>query len=128
MCEFGMNGQVPKSAAVLVVRQEILAPIYGHQWRNFAATPDGQGGWLDDGVDQIKELLRMLQENPSSRRLIVSGWNPKEADQVALPPCHTLFQFYVDTERKELSCQLYQRSGDVFWACLLISRATVCSS
>lgn len=89
-----------------------LGPVYGHQWRNFGATKGADGQYLSDGVDQIKRLLRDIKENPQSRRLIVTGWNPKEADQVALPPCHTLFQFYV--QDGELSCQLYQRSADVF--------------
>ena len=95
-----------------------LGPVYGHQWRNFGATPVSTGasepssGYLRDGVDQIARLVENIRHNPDSRRLIVSGWNPKEADLVALPPCHTLFQFYV--QGGELSCQLYQRSGDVF--------------
>jgi thymidylate synthase len=88
-----------------------LGPVYGHQWRNFGATPL-PGGWAGDGVDQIARLVDGIRRNPWSRRHIVTGWNPKEADQVTLPPCHTLFQFYVQDE--ELSCQLYQRSGDVF--------------
>lgn len=78
-----------------------LGPIYGHQWRNF----NGQ-------CDQIATVLNGIKTNPDSRRLIVSGWNPCEATQVALPPCHTLFQFYVLDG--VLSCQLYQRSADVF--------------
>lgn len=89
-----------------------LGPVYGHQWRNFGATPRPDGTWEDDGVDQIQNLLDGLRNNPHSRRHLVTGWNPKEADQVALPPCHTLFQFYVHDD--ELSCQLYQRSADVF--------------
>jgi len=89
-----------------------LGPVYGHQWRNFGATPNPDGSWKDDGVDQIQRLLDTIRTNPHSRRLIVTGWNPHEADQVALPPCHTLFQFYV--QDGELSCQLYQRSADVF--------------
>jgi thymidylate synthase len=89
-----------------------LGPVYGHQWRNFGATKNADGSYAHDGVDQIKRVLSAIRENPSSRRLIVTGWNPKEADEVALPPCHTLFQFYVQDD--ELSCQLYQRSGDVF--------------
>jgi thymidylate synthase len=89
-----------------------LGPIYGHQWRNFGATPKPGGGFEADGVDQIARLVEDIRKNPSSRRLIVTGWNPEEADQVALPPCHTLFQLYV--ARGKLSCQLYQRSGDVF--------------
>ena len=90
-----------------------LGPVYGHQWRNFGATQKPDGSFNADGKDQLAELLRTLRTNPSSRRLIVSGWNPQEADQVALPPCHTLFQFHVSTDRR-LSCQLYQRSADLF--------------
>ena len=89
-----------------------LGPVYGHQWRNFGATKLPDGTWAPDGVDQIAALVRGIRETPHSRRLVVSGWHPKEADQVALPPCHTLFQVYVQDGR--LSCQLYQRSADVF--------------
>ena len=89
-----------------------LGPVYGHQWRNFGATRLPDGGYAKDGVDQIARLLEQIRTNPSSRRLLVTGWNPREADEVALPPCHTLFQLYV--QDGELSCQLYQRSGDVF--------------
>ena len=89
-----------------------LGPVYGHQWRNFGATRKPDGTFEPDGVDQIARLVEGLRKNPDSRRHIVTGWNPKEADDVALPPCHTLFQFYVEGGR--LSCQLYQRSGDVF--------------
>ncbi|MBK6512724.1 MAG: thymidylate synthase [Polyangiaceae bacterium] len=89
-----------------------LGPVYGHQWRNFGATSREDGSYDRDGVDQIAQVVRQIRESPSSRRLIVSGWNPKEADRVALPPCHTLFQLFVSGGR--LSCQLYQRSGDVF--------------
>jgi thymidylate synthase len=89
-----------------------LGPVYGHQWRNFGATQNEDGSYQHDGVDQLKNLLHEIKQNPQSRRLIVSGWNPREADQVALPPCHTLFQFYV--QGGELSCQLYQRSADIF--------------
>lgn len=89
-----------------------FGPIYGHQWRNFGATQLPDGTYAKDGKDQIMWLLNEIQRNPNSRRLIVTGWNPKEADQVALPPCHTLFQFYVSNGK--LSCQLYQRSADVF--------------
>ena len=89
-----------------------LGPVYGHQWRNFGATTDEQGNYLADGVDQIRQVVEQIKINPNSRRLIVSGWNPKEADQVALPPCHTLFQFFVADGK--LSCQLYQRSADLF--------------
>ena len=89
-----------------------LGPIYGHQWRNFGASKDADGSYVRDGIDQIRRVLEQLRDNPNSRRLIVTGWNPKEAGEVALPPCHTLFQLYVQDGR--LSCQLYQRSGDIF--------------
>jgi thymidylate synthase len=91
-----------------------LGPIYGHQWRNFGGTRQEDGSYAKDGVDQLGQAIGLIKNNPTSRRIIVSGWNPLEADQVALPPCHTLFQFYVDTDKKELSCQLYQRSADIF--------------
>jgi len=89
-----------------------LGPVYGHQWRNFGASLRPDGTYASDGVDQLARVVKQVRDNPSSRRLIVTGWNPKEADRVALPPCHTLFQFYV--QDGELSCQLYQRSADVF--------------
>jgi thymidylate synthase len=89
-----------------------LGAVYGHQWRNFGATQNADGSFSPDGFDQIKTLIHDIKHNPNSRRLIVSGWNPIEANQVALPPCHTLFQFYVADGK--LSCQLYQRSADVF--------------
>jgi len=89
-----------------------LGPVYGHQWRNFGASKLPDGTYAKDGVDQIRRVLDGIVHNPTSRRLIVTGWNPKEADEVALPPCHTLFQFHV--AGGALSCQLYQRSGDIF--------------
>ncbi|MDK8754517.1 thymidylate synthase [Acinetobacter radioresistens] len=89
-----------------------LGPVYGHQWRNFGATQNEDGSYQQNGFDQISWLINEIKTNPNSRRLIVSGWNPKEASQVALPPCHTLFQFFV--QNGKLSCQLYQRSADVF--------------
>ena len=89
-----------------------LGPVYGHQWRNFGATQNTDGSFTSDGFDQIKTLVYDIKNNSNSRRLIVSGWNPQEANQVALPPCHTLFQFYVANNK--LSCQLYQRSADEF--------------
>jgi thymidylate synthase len=91
-----------------------LGPVYGHQWRNFGATRKADGTYERDGVDQIANVVELIRTDPWSRRLIVSGWNPQEADQVALPPCHTLFQFHVDATGKRLSCQLYQRSADIF--------------
>ncbi|MCL9675613.1 thymidylate synthase [Acinetobacter sp. ACZLY 512] len=89
-----------------------LGPVYGHQWRNFGASKNADGSYNQDGFDQISWLVNEIKTNPNSRRLIVSGWNPNEAGQVALPPCHTLFQFFVQDNK--LSCQLYQRSADVF--------------
>lgn len=89
-----------------------LGPVYGHQWRNFGATQLPDGSYAKDGVDQVRWVLDEIKRNPNSRRLIISGWNPKEQQQVALPPCHTLFQFYVQDNK--LSCQLYQRSADIF--------------
>jgi thymidylate synthase len=82
-----------------------LGPVYGAQWRSWPA-PNGEQ------IDQIANLLKQLRTNPNSRRLIVSAWNPAEVDEMALPPCHCLFQFYVSNGK--LSCQLYQRSGDIF--------------
>ncbi|WP_162343856.1 thymidylate synthase [Cyclobacterium salsum] len=82
-----------------------LGPVYGYQWRHW---PDGKGG----EIDQIKNLIHQIKTNPNSRRLIVSAWNVADVDQMALPPCHLLFQFYVAGGK--LSCQLYQRSADVF--------------
>lgn len=95
-----------------------LGPVYGHQWRNFGATLKQDGTYEKDGIDQITRLINGLKKNPHGTRHIVTGWNPKEADQVELPPCHTLFQFYVAPgvpgARPALSCQLYQRSADIF--------------
>lgn len=82
-----------------------LGPVYGYQWRSW---PDGAGGT----IDQITNLIDQIKNNPNSRRLIVSAWNVADVDQMALPPCHCLFQFYVADGK--LSCQLYQRSADVF--------------
>lgn len=82
-----------------------LGHVYGYQWRSW---PDYKGGH----IDQISEIIRQIQETPDSRRIIVSAWNVAEVDEMALPPCHLLFQFYVADGR--LSCQLYQRSADTF--------------
>ena len=82
-----------------------LGPVYGYQWRSW---PRVDGGT----VDQITQLMEQIKTNPDSRRLIVSAWNPSQVDDMALPPCHALFQFYVANGK--LSCQLYQRSADIF--------------
>jgi thymidylate synthase len=82
-----------------------LGPVYGYQWRCWPARDGGT-------IDQIKNLIEMIRKNPDSRRLIVTAWNPADVDKMALPPCHSLFQFYVADGR--LSCQLYQRSADIF--------------
>jgi thymidylate synthase len=82
-----------------------LGPVYGRQWRSWA-TPDGRS------IDQIQEVVETLKTNPDSRRIIVTAWNPADLEDMALAPCHCLFQFYVADGR--LSCQLYQRSADVF--------------
>jgi thymidylate synthase len=103
-----------------------LGPVYGHQWRSWP-TPDG------GSIDQISRLVEQIKSNPDSRRHIVSAWNVAEVDNMALPPCHSLFQFYVAEGR--LSCQLYQRSADVFlgvpfnigsYALLTLMLAQVC--
>lgn len=82
-----------------------LGPVYGHQWRSWPAKDGGT-------IDQISNLIQQIKRNPDSRRLIVSAWNVADVDHMALPPCHTLFQFYVANGK--LSCQLYQRSADTF--------------
>lgn len=81
-----------------------LGPVYGAQWRNFN----------NEGTDQLMKLIDSLKNNPFSRRHIISAWNPSQVDEMALPPCHTLMQFYVSSDQKYLSCQLYQRSADTF--------------
>ena len=85
-----------------------LGPVYGYLWRSFGGDYPQM-----NGVDQIARLIREIETNPNSRRLIVTGWNPETCDDVALPPCHTLFQFKIDNG-KTLHCQLYQRSADAF--------------
>ena len=103
-----------------------LGPVYGYQWRSWQS-PDGRT------IDQISDLVAMIKKNPDSRRLIVSAWNPADVPNMALPPCHCLFQFYVADGK--LSCQLYQRSADTFlgvpfniasYALLTIMIAQVC--
>jgi thymidylate synthase len=82
-----------------------LGPVYGKQWRHWEVASGGE-------IDQITDVIRELQHNPNSRRLVVSAWNPADISKMKLPPCHCLFQFYVAKDK--LSCQLYQRSGDIF--------------
>ena len=103
-----------------------LGPVYGHQWRSWPA-PDGRS------IDQLSQVIDLIKNNPDSRRILVSAWNPGEVDKMALPPCHCLFQFYVADGK--LSCQLYQRSADVFlgvpfniasYALLTLMLAQVC--
>ena len=94
-------------------------PIYGFQWRNFNGTYKG-AGWdkgaeyvkKGDGFDQLGEVLRLIRTQPNSRRIFMSGWNPTQMPKMALPPCHVSYQFYVQDGK--LSCQMYQRSGDMF--------------
>lgn len=103
-----------------------LGPVYGYQWRNWP-TPDGQH------IDQIAQVVQQLKTNPDSRRIIVSAWNVGQIEEMALPPCHAFFQFYV--AEGKLSCQLYQRSADLFlgvpfniasYALLVLMLAQVC--
>ncbi|MBN8207636.1 thymidylate synthase [Bacillus sp. NTK071] len=102
-----------------------LGPVYGHQWRSWSAN--------GETVDQISKVVEQIKTNPNSRRMIVTAWNPSQVDEMALPPCHCLFQFYVADGK--LSCQLYQRSADVFlgvpfniasYALLTMMMAQVC--
>lgn len=86
-----------------------LGPVYGEQWRSWP-TADGWGG--EEHIDQIANVVQQIKDNPDSRRHVVTAWNPAEIDDMALPPCHILFQFYVVDGK--LSCQLYQRSADLF--------------
>lgn len=104
-----------------------LGPVYGYQWRSWQA-PNGTS------IDQISNIIQQIKNNPDSRRLIVSAWNPAQVEEMALPPCHALFQFYVSDGK--LSCQLYQRSADIFlgvpfniasYALLTMMMAQVCN-
>ena len=112
---------------VLAVVNGFLGHVYGYQWRSWPA-PDGKH------VDQITQVIETLKSNPDSRRIIVSAWNVGEIEQMALPPCHAFFQFYV--AEGKLSCQLYQRSADIFlgvpfniasYALLTMMMAQVCN-
>lgn len=106
-----------------------LGPVYGKQWRSWQGAPDAAP------VDQIALVVESIKNNPTSRRHIVSAWNVTDVNRMALPPCHTMFQFFVDTEAGELSCQLYQRSADLFlgvpfniasYSLLVLMMAQVC--
>lgn len=89
-----------------------LGPIYGYQWRKWEKfVPDSQGNYHREHVDQIAQVIEMIKTSPDSRRIIVSAWNVADIDRMALPPCHSFFQFYVINGR--LDCQLYQRSADI---------------
>lgn len=85
-----------------------LGPVYGRQWRSWPGRREGET------IDQLARVINSLREDPTSRRHLVSAWNPAQVEDMALPPCHALFQFHVDPEEGELSCQLYQRSADLF--------------
>lgn len=94
-----------------------LGPVYGHAWRRFGASPGKHKPYENDGVDQLADVLHLLRTNPFSRRIIISAWDPRTVNQVALPPCHSFVQFSVRPSagtQHYLDCQLYQRSADVF--------------
>jgi dihydrofolate reductase/thymidylate synthase len=99
----------------LSYREDELGPVYGFQWRHFGAEyQDCDTDYRGKGYDQIKRIVQQVKEEPESRRIILSAWNPPELDKMALPPCHVLCQFHVDRAKGLLDCQLYQRSGDMF--------------
>ena len=106
------------SRGLVTNQEDDLGPIYGFQWNNFNGTYRAYNDFDNDGVNQLDYIVKALKntsdegENKYSRRLVVSAWNPCQLDQMALPPCHVLFQFYVNSQ-DELSCHLYQRSGDI---------------
>jgi dihydrofolate reductase/thymidylate synthase len=91
-----------------------LGPVYGFQWRHFGAKyQDMHTDYTGQGVDQLKDCIHKIIHNPEDRRIVMSAWNPADLDDMALPPCHMFCQFYVDTHKNELSCQMYQRSADM---------------
>jgi len=91
-----------------------LGPVYGFQWRHFGADyTDMHADYEGKGVDQLADCIDKIINNPEDRRIVLSAWNPKDLEMMALPPCHMFCQFYVDTEKNELSCQMYQRSADM---------------
>jgi len=90
-----------------------LGPIYGHQWRHFNAEyKDQNTDYTNKGIDQINQVINLLKNDPMSRRILLSAWNPSQISEMNLPPCHMMAQFYVSADKK-LSCQMYQRSADV---------------
>ncbi len=92
----------------------VLGPIYGFQWRHFGALYEGaDANYEGKGVDQLRQVIRQIRENPTSRRIVMSAWNAADLNKMALPPCHVLCQFFVSVERQTLSCHMYQRSADV---------------
>lgn len=91
-----------------------LGPVYGFQWRHFGAEyTDMHADYTGKGVDQLANVIHTIKTNPNDRRIVLTAWNPADLGIMALPPCHMFCQFYVDTERGELSCQMYQRSCDM---------------
>lgn len=91
-----------------------LGPVYGFQWRHFGATyVDMHADYAGEGIDQLAACIDKIKNNPVDRRIVMSAWNPNDLDKMALPPCHMFCQFYVDTNREELSCQMYQRAADM---------------
>ena len=91
-----------------------LGPVYGFQWRHFGAKyVDMHTDYSGQGVDQLADCIDKIINNPEDRRIIMSAWNPADLEEMALPPCHMFCQFYVDTQKNELSCQMYQRSADM---------------
>jgi dihydrofolate reductase / thymidylate synthase len=92
-----------------------LGPVYGFQWRHFGAEyKDFNTDYNEKGIDQLKYIINLIKKDPTSRRIIMSSWNPVDLDKMVLPPCHVLCQFNVDLKNNHLNCQLYQRSGDMF--------------
>jgi dihydrofolate reductase / thymidylate synthase len=92
-----------------------LGPVYGFQWRHFGAEyKDCNTDYSDQGIDQLKNIIDLIKTDPTSRRIILNSWNAADLDKMALPPCHVMCQFHVDTKNNKLDCQLYQRSGDMF--------------
>jgi len=110
------------SRGLFSYKENTLGPVYGRQWRRFSCEYDSSQEDLNlvkmksPKQDQVAEVIRLIKEDPMSRRMLISGWNPSQHDEMALEPCHVLYQFYVDIRDgiKYLSCQMYQRSADIF--------------